>query len=170
MLAGLAVQVYAALHANPLAIRLTDQVDRQIQQKIIPNGSSEVYIAILGHHLFIIKLLLRAAFENIKLLEFRRKLRPERIKAAITLAVNLCFKFCLQEQSLARARKSIPTAQVVKLQVRFDEDLRIFHFKIAEKSDGFVEKVSNVSAEGMMYFFHSKLQFTNLALIITFQN
>ena len=168
MLAGFPVEIDAALHANPLAIRHTDQVYRQIQQEIIPDRLSKVNVAILRHDFFV-KLFLRSAFENVKLFEFGGELRAERIEAAITMAVDLSFKSGLQEQPFPRARKSIASAQVKQLQVGFDENFRVFNLKITRKPNGFVEEVSNISTEGMMVFFHNKLQFTNLTKIITSQ-
>ena len=145
MLAGFPVEVDAALHAYPLAIRFTDQVDGQIQQKVIPYRSSKVDVAVLRHDFFL-KLLLGPAFENVEFFEFGREFCPERIESAIALSVDLSFKSGLQEQPFTRARKGVASTQVKQLQVWFDENFGIFHRKITEKTDRFVEKVSNVSA------------------------
>ena len=152
MLAGFPVEIYAALHTDALAIRLANNIDRQIQQEVIPDGCSQVNIAIFRNHFFV-ELFLCTAAKNVKLLEFCREICPERIKASITAAVDLSFKSSSQQKPLAGARKAILPAQVIQLQIRFDEYFRILYREITGKTDRFIKKVSNIGAQGVMYFF-----------------
>ena len=71
VLASFPVEIDAALHANSLAIRFADQVDGQIQQKVIPNWLPKVNVTIFRDYFFV-ELVLGPVFKDIKLLEFGR--------------------------------------------------------------------------------------------------
>lgn len=145
MLAGSAVQVYAAFDANAFAVRFAHQVDRQIKQQVIPKRFPQVNVTIFRYN-FLIQLFLDAAAEDVKLLKLSRKFRPERVKAAVALAVNFGVKFPLQKQPFPRSRKAVFSDKVVKLKVWLDENIGVFHRKFPGKPNGFVKEVSNIGA------------------------